>query len=128
MTDAPTPRTWTVWKRPLVGGVFSAAIAGLGIAALYLIPNTVSGFFAILFIAPAFIVESFIVIATQSPSFLLNESLDIFSSTLFWLVVGGLIAQYFRRNKVAVGCWFLLYLLMFPIGAGAFFLRHYLVN
>jgi len=91
-------------------------------------PNMVSGFFAILFIAPAFIVESFIVVAAQSPSFLLNESLDIFISILFWLAAGAVIARYFKRNKVAVGCWLLLYLLLFPIGAGVFFLRHYLVN
>jgi len=118
----------SVWKRPLLGGGLSSAIAGLTVAALYLMPNAVSGFLAITFLAPAFIVESIIVFATRSPSFRIDDPLGIFISMLFWLVAGAGIAHYFKRNKVAIGCWFLLYLLFIPIGFGIFFLRHYLVN
>ncbi len=128
MIDESTSRKQALWKRPAIGGALSSAMAGLIVSIFLLMPNVVSGFLGIIFLAPAFIVESLIVIAIRSSLFRISDSLGIFISILFWMVAGAVIAHYFERNRVAIGCWFLLYLLLIPISFGIFFLRHYIVD
>jgi len=125
MADVSTSRKLLAWKRPLVGGVLSSAVAGLTVSIFYLMPNPVSGFFGIMFLIPYYIVESFIA-AFTSPSFRLHEGLGIFISILFWLIAGAMIARYFKKNKVAIGFWLLLYLLSFPISLAIFFIKNVL--
>ena len=127
MTDSSISRKLSAWKRPLVGGALSSAMAGLTISIFYLIPNVVSGFLGIIFLVPAYTTASFIAVIT-STSFRLNETLGTFISILFWLVAGAMIAHYFNKNKMAIGCWLLLYLLLIPMGFGIFFLKNYILN
>jgi hypothetical protein len=111
------------WKRPLIGGILSAILAGLTIyTGFYFMPNIATGFFALIFITPAYLVESCISVITF-PAFQLNESLGLFIAIIFWLIAGTTITKYFERNKAAIGCWLLLYLFLIPVGFGIFFLK-----
>ena len=125
MANSLTSEKQWVRERPLIGGVLSAGIAGLTILIFYLMPNAISGFFGVMFLVPYYIVESFVAMIT-SASFRLNEWLGIFISILFWLIAGAIIARYFKENKVAIGCWLLLYLLSFPISLAIFFIKNVL--
>src|SRR5687767_6195968 len=78
--------------------------------------------FALIFITPAYVVESVISVVTF-PAFQLNESLGLFIAIIFWLIAGTTITKYFEKNKAAIGCWLLLYLFLIPVGFGIFFLK-----
>ena len=112
------------WQRPVIGGLLSAVISGLTISVFFLMPHVVSGFFGIVFLTPAYIVES--AVARGASSFRLEDWLSIFISILFWVVAGALIARSFEKKKTAISCWLLLYLSLILIGFGIFFLRYVL--
>jgi hypothetical protein len=123
MTKWLTSRKQEAWERPIIGGVLSAATAGFTILVFYLLPNVFTGFFGIMFLVPAYIIESLIAAVTSS-SFHLNEAVGIFISVLLWLVAGAMIARYFKSNKSAIGCWFLLYVVSITMAFAIFFLKN----
>ena len=123
----------SVIKRTLLGGLLSVLIAGLAIVYITVlyssttIPNQVLYFFCFVFLIPSYVVESAFPYITSYPP----RIYDFISYTItfiFWFIAGGIIAYFIKRNKVAFGIWFLLYLLMIPIMFTIYFLKNFIFN
>ncbi len=97
MTESPTPSKFAKWKRPLVGGLLSAGIAGISLFILMLLFGSPSaaGLLAwplavrMLFFRPR------------------NEFTEIVIALLIWFLIGFMIAHFIKSNKQAILFWFL---------------------
>lgn len=110
-----------------MSGLLSSAIAGLIITIYYWKTTPVTGFFWLPCLVPAYLVESLIAAITRS-SYTIDETLGNVISIGFWLASGLLIGHRFKKNAAAIGCWLLLYLGLYPIGFGVFFLKNILLR
>jgi len=100
MTESPAPNKFTQWKRPLIGGLLSALIAGIALVVLYKFDF--------------FLFVGFITIGMIIPNIFLGGS-NLWISVLsivFWFFAGSVITHYFKNNKV-IGVWIILYIVSF---------------
>jgi len=96
MIESPTPNKFTQWRRPLLGGLLSAIIAGI-----------------FLFIAEIFSgkVTEFLTLGFSLPTlFTSNTGFAIFLSILFWFTAGATIAHLSGKNGMAIVYWLVLYI------------------
>ena len=96
MTESSTPNKFAQWRRPLLGGLLSAIIAGI-----------------FLFIAEIFSgkVTEFLTLGFSLPTlFTSNTGFAFFLSILFWFTAGATIAYLSRKNVMAIVFWLVLYI------------------
>ena len=100
------------WKRPLISGILSVAIAGFIIYfAIGVAPNPITLFLAAAFSIPAYFVQTVTSIFTPDPR--VGETLPVFSiSLLFWFIAGIVIAYFGKTNKAAITLLLWVYAVM----------------
>jgi hypothetical protein len=108
MTESSTPSKFAKWKRPLIGGLLSGGMAllissGVTEGLFDNLPEFFWGIYELAF--------NPYVIAT--PALLIG--LDFFADQIFfsgvfiaWFIIGAIIAHFFRRNWLAIICWFIV--------------------
>ena len=108
MIESPTPNKFAQWRRPLLGGLLSAIIAGI-----------------FLFIAEIFSgkVTEFLTLGFSLPTlFTSNTGFAFFLSILFWFMAGATIAHLSRKNVMAIVYWLVLYMVSIALFWVFFFL------
>ena len=112
MTESVRLDKMKKWKRPLISGVLSAAIAGFTIYfAIGVAPNPITLFLAAAFSIPAYFVQTVTSIFTPDPR--AGETLPVFSiSLLFWFIAGIVIVYFGKTNKAAITLWLWVYAVM----------------
>ena len=109
MTESAVPDKMKLWMRPLIGGVFSAVIAGFVILfAVRIAPNLITLFLAAAFSLPTYFVQTVTSIFTSDPR--AGETFPVFSiSLLFWFLAGSTISYLVKINKAVIIWWLWLY-------------------
>ena len=105
MTESSIPSEFTQWKRPLIGGLLSAGIAGMFVVLMYVL-----NFFPIPLVG--FMTVGIIV----SNLFFGDENLPIITvSIIFWFFAGSVIAYYNKLNNTAIKAWGILFVVSFVL-------------
>ena len=108
MTESPTPGKFAKWKRPLIGGLLSALLAGV------ILISQSSG---ILFVGSAVPVWMFIPPTTD------NVPMPVVPfAMLLWFLMGAVIAHIERNNMRAFLSWLILHAIFFSIAIALCFL------
>lgn len=113
MTESPTPSKFAQWKRPLIGGVLSALIAGIFLIVAEVFSGKVTELLALGFSLPTL--------------FTSNIGFAVFLSILFWFIAGATIAHQVRKNVLAMVSWLVLYMISFALFWVLFFLLGYTI-
>jgi hypothetical protein len=91
------------WKRALIGGLISALAAGVCFGVFLFNSRLISGS-----------VIAFILLGFAFPGLLIRYSgntVIFFTVIAFWFLAGVSMGWFVKRNMIAIGAWFLLYIL-----------------
>jgi len=106
MTESPASNRFAYWKRVLIGGLISALIAGLCVGLLlYSGGRPIRNVSVILF---------FMMLGFGLPAFIIASSgnvISIMAVIVFWFLLGTAITYFARKNMVAIGLWFVVYVI-----------------
>lgn len=102
----------TNWKRALIGGLISALVAGVCFGVLLLNSRLFSG--SVIF---------FMLLGFAFPGLLFRYSGNVvvfLTVVAFWFLAGVSIGWFVKRKTIAIGAWFLLYILSFMFSVAIF--------
>ena len=120
-------------KRTLIGGLLSVSIAGMAIIyILFIYPgpttlNLILFFICFVFLTPSYPVEVLFPAVYSYPHDI-YDAITYSISLFFWIIAGSIIAYKVKKNSRAFIYWFLLYLLLIPLGFAIYFLKTFVFN